>query len=120
MEDIAAEEEADRILPAGAGRSLREAAASLFHQLRHKPNNPYCDTCRRARLRLTRKCTGSFKRDATYWGYRVFGDHIVVLDEMRKGLDGSSDAFVATDLYAGLRAAYLAPDKSADSIILLR
>ena len=32
-----------------------------------------------------------------------------------KGLDGGADVFVATDFYSGLRAAYIAPDKSADS-----
>ena len=37
VEDIATEEEADRILPEGARKSPREEAASLFHQLRHKP-----------------------------------------------------------------------------------
>ena len=33
-----------------------------------------------------------------------------------KGLVGSMDAFTVTDLYSGLRAAYLAPDKSDESI----
>ena len=50
VEEMATEEEADRILPEGSRRSLREEAASLFPQLRHKPKNPYCDTCRRTKL----------------------------------------------------------------------
>ena len=44
---ILTEAEADRVLPEGAKVSLREEALSLHHQLRHKPKNPYCDTCRR-------------------------------------------------------------------------
>ena len=115
VESIVTEEEADRVLPEGSRRSLREEAVSLFHQLRHKPKNPYCDTCRRAQLRLVRKLTGSFKYDATHWGQHVTGDRMVTLDELGNGLDGGVDAFFITDIYSGLRAAYPAPDKSADS-----
>ena len=53
-----------------------------------------------------------------HWGQRVTGDHIVAMDDMGKGIDGSADAFIVTDLYSGLRAAYPAPDKSADSITM--
>ena len=62
-----------------------------------------------------RNITGSFKHDATHWGQHVTGDHMVTLDELGKGLDGGVDAFVITDIFSGLRAAYPAPDKSADS-----
>ena len=40
---------------------------------------------------------------------------MVTRDELGKGLDGGVDAFVIMDIYSGLRAAYPAPDKSADS-----
>ena len=40
---------------------------------------------------------------------------MVTLDELGKGLDGGVYAFVITDIYSGLRAAFPAPDKSADS-----
>ncbi|MFM7990107.1 MAG: hypothetical protein ACKPKO_63410, partial [Candidatus Fonsibacter sp.] len=32
-------------------RSLQEAANSLFNLLTHSPNNPYCDSCRRAKMK---------------------------------------------------------------------
>ena len=32
-----------------------------------------------------------------------------------KGIDGSQDVFIATDIYSGLRVAYPAPDKTAES-----
>ena len=115
IERIVTEEEADRFLPEGTRSSLREEAVSLFHQLRHKPKNPYCDTCRRSKLMLMRKLTGSFKHDATHWGQHVTGDHMVTLDELGKGLDGGVDGFVIMDIYSGLRGAYPAPDKSAES-----
>ena len=37
VEELMTEEEADKTLPEGVRRSLREDAASLFDQLRHKP-----------------------------------------------------------------------------------
>ena len=101
IEGILTEVEADRVLPEGTKISLRAEALSLFHQLRHKPKNPYCDTCRRSKLRLARKLTGSFKHDATHWGQHVTGFHMVTLDEMGKGLDGGVDAFVIMDIYSG-------------------
>ena len=117
VEEIATEEEADRLLPEGSRRSLREKVVSLlcFRQLRHKPTNPYCDTCRRSKLRFVRKLAGSCKRDATHWRQHVTGDHMVSLDEMGRGLDANADAFVITDVYSGLRAAYPTPDKSVDT-----
>ena len=45
------EEEADRLLPQRVRRDLRAEAHSLHHLLRHKPSNPYCDACRRGRMR---------------------------------------------------------------------
>ena len=49
--EIDTEEEADRVLPKRVRRDLRAEANSLHHLLRHKPSNPYCDACRRGRMR---------------------------------------------------------------------
>ncbi|MFM7988454.1 MAG: hypothetical protein ACKPKO_54995, partial [Candidatus Fonsibacter sp.] len=45
-------------------RSRRDEAKSLYHQLRHLPNNPHCESCNRARFRLSKKFAGAFDRDA--------------------------------------------------------
>ena len=58
VENIATAEKTDRILPEASQRALREEAVSLFHHLRHKPNNPYCDPCRKAKLKLARNLAG--------------------------------------------------------------
>ena len=115
VEDIATEEEADRILPEGARRSLRSEDASLFQQLRHKPKNPYGDACRQAQLRMTRNSVGPCNKDASHWGQHVAGCHVVAVGDMGKGLNRSVDAFVVADLYSGLRVAFPSPDKSAES-----
>ena len=42
--------------------SLREEANSLYHLLTHKPNNPFCESCRRAKMKEQRKYSGSYKK----------------------------------------------------------
>ena len=42
----------------------------------------------------------------------------MTIGDVGKGLDGSDDAFVVTDIYSGLRVAYPLPDKLADSNIM--
>ncbi|MFM7988092.1 MAG: hypothetical protein ACKPKO_53140, partial [Candidatus Fonsibacter sp.] len=32
-------------------RSLREEANTLYHLLTHQPKNPYCESCRRAKMK---------------------------------------------------------------------
>ena len=54
----------------------------------------------------------SFKKDSTSWAQHVTGDHVVTICEIEKGLDGSLDDFIVTDLFSGLRVAYPASDKS--------
>ena len=44
VEEIQDEGEAERVLPEGVRKSLKEEATSLYHQLIHPPKNPYCDT----------------------------------------------------------------------------
>ena len=39
--------------------SLREEANSLYHLLTHKPKNPFCESCRRAKMKEKRKYSGS-------------------------------------------------------------
>ena len=51
-----------------ARRSLQEEANSLFHLLKHKPNNPCCESCRWAKMKETRKYVGSYVNTATRWG----------------------------------------------------
>ena len=58
-----------------ARRSLRDEANSLYHLLTHKPKNPSCKYCRRAKMKDKRKYAGSYKNTATRWGHVVIGDH---------------------------------------------
>ncbi|MFM7985586.1 MAG: hypothetical protein ACKPKO_40370, partial [Candidatus Fonsibacter sp.] len=77
--------------------SLREEANSLYHLLTHKPNNPYCESCRRAIMKETRKYAGSYRNTATRWGELVTGDYIVSTRDNMLGMSGSKDVMVLMD-----------------------
>ena len=51
--------------------SLREEANSLYHLLTHKPKNPFCEPCRRAKMKEKRKYSGSYKNTTTRLGQLV-------------------------------------------------
>ena len=42
-----------------------------------EPKNPFCESCRRAKMQEKRKYVGSYNNTATRWGQLVTGDHIV-------------------------------------------
>jgi hypothetical protein len=95
--------------------SLRGEANSLYHLLTHKPKNPFCESCRRAKMKEKRKYSGSYKNTATRWGQLVIGDHIVSTQDNMLGIDGSRDILVLKDAFSGFKAAYPMPDRKADS-----
>jgi hypothetical protein len=95
--------------------SLREEANSLYHLLTHKPKNPFCESCRRAKMKEKRKYSGSTNTTATRWGQLVIGDHIVSTQDNMLGIDGSRDILVMKDAYYGFKAVYPMPDRKADS-----
>ena len=95
--------------------SLREEANSLYHLLTHKTKNPFCESCRRAKMKEKRKYSGSYKNTATRWGQLVTGDHIVSTQDNMLGIDGSRDSLVLKDAFSGFKAAYPMTDRKADS-----
>ena len=82
----------------GARRSLREAATSLFHKLRHKLE-PILRHIPVGETLLARKLAGSFQGDASHWGQHVTGGHIVTMGDMGKGFDGSTDVLIVRVYY---------------------
>ena len=67
--------------------SLRGEAHSLYNLLTHKPKNPFCESCRRAKMKEKRKYSGSYKNTATRWGQLVTGDHIVSTQDNMLGIE---------------------------------
>ena len=78
-------------------RDHRAEARSTVHLCTHKPRNPYCEACVRAKMRQKRRYKGSFVNVATFWGHRVTGDHITSQKERMLGITGDKDALVLRD-----------------------
>ena len=97
-------EETDQKLAPGARRDLRAEAHSLHHLLRHKPSNPYCEACRRGRMR----------RKPKFRGQHLTADHITSIKDNLLGATGDRNALVIKDIYSGLKHVYPARTKDAD------
>ena len=78
------DERVDRVPPV-ARTSLQEEA----HLLTHKPNNSYCESCRRAKMMEKRKLTGCYRNTSTRWGQLVTGYHITSTKDTMVGFDGN-------------------------------
>ena len=74
------DESVDRMSRA-ARRSLQEEANCLYRLIIHKPKNPYCEACRRAKMKEKRKYAGSYQNTTVRWGHLVTGDHITSTKE---------------------------------------
>ena len=85
--------------------SLREEANSLYHLLTHKPKNPFCESCRRAKMKEKRKYSGSYRNTTTRWGQLVTGDHIVSTQDNMLGIDGNRYILVMKGANSGCKAA---------------
>ena len=105
----------DELLPPTVRRSLKEEAHSLYQLLTHKPKNPHCELCKRAKMAEKRKLAGSYKNTSTRWGQLVTADHVVSTTDNVLGVDGSRDILVIKDAYSGIKSAYPMPEKTADS-----
>ena len=108
------DESIDRMSRA-ARRSLREEANSLYHLLTHKPNNPYCEACRRENMKEQRKYVGSYHNTTVRWGQLVTGDHITSTKDNMFGIDWSKYMLVIMDAFSGFEAAYPMADKGVAS-----
>ena len=56
--------------------SLRKQATTVAHLLKHKPKNPFCAACRRAKLKHIRKYRGSYQRQAQSPGQILTADTV--------------------------------------------
>ena len=62
---------------------------------------PYCEACRRGKMKNKRKYAGSFENTATAWGQRLTADHITSQKDRMLGVTGDRDALVIKDLFSG-------------------
>ena len=79
------------------------------------PMGPYCEACRRAKMKEKRNHAGSYLNTTVRWRQLVTGDHITSTKDHMIGIDGSNDMLVIKDAFSGFKAAYPMGDKSAES-----
>ena len=116
---VPAEGNLDRNL--GKGISLlKEEAKSLGHLVSHRPKNPYCDICNKAKMTKP----PSYRRDgSSIVEAKKFGDHItcdflITGDEYEMGIDEEKCALIVKDIYSNFMYVYPSARKSAESVIL--
>ena len=84
----------------------------------HKPRNPYCEACVRAKLTHVCSYRHAHENTSTKWERNVTGDHITSLKERMLGVTGDRDAFTIREEYSGLRHLYPTKTKNAEETIM--
>ena len=110
-------QEADSKLPETVRSRLRREAQTLKHKLLHKPKNPYCDACNRAKMRRGKLFKGSYNRKPEQWGWCITCDHIVSQKDNMLGITGSRDCLTIKDLWSKLKHCYPTEDKSTEETV---
>ena len=84
--------------------SLRAEAVSAEHQLTHRPKNPYCPVCQRAKMYApqARKTGGSSTIYSKAFGDHITVDHIITADAKDYGFQEETVAHVVKDVYSNL------------------
>ena len=102
--------------PESKNEKLKREACSLSHLMTHMPQNPFCETCRAAKLRKAqaRKIKLEDRRIAKTFGERVHADHVFPKDINDSDLDGNTTALVLKDDATEFRGFYPQTTKGAD------
>ena len=95
---------------------LRQEAASKQHQFTHRPKNPFCKVCQKAKMLApqARKKGGSTTIHSKKFGDHITIDHIITKDLRDHGFEGEKVAFVVKDVYSKFRYVYPSETKSSE------
>ena len=71
--------------------ALREEARTLRHMMTHTPKNPFCETCKCAKMYIpTKRHKGeSLTVESTKFGDRITADHLITRDANEESLMGT-------------------------------
>ena len=84
--------------------ALREEARTLRHMMTHTPKNPFCETC---------KCAKMYKPTK-----HITGDHLVTRDSNEQSIDGDRVAMVMKDVATNFRWIYPSARSHAKDCVL--
>ena len=83
----------------------------------HKPKNPYCQACCRAKAVQVPTYRGSFVNPAVRWGELLTADYITPGEDKMLGLKREIVAFTVVDHGAGMKNMYPCTSKSTDDTL---
>ena len=88
--------------------AFREEARSLRHMMTHTPKNPFCETCKCAKMyKPTKRSKGeSLTVESNKFGDHITGDHLVTRDSNEQSIDGDRVAMVMKDVATNFRWIY--------------
>ena len=127
MEAEDPEKAAEQVLPPTTRETLRKQATSVTHLLTHKPKNPYCAACKRAKLKHIRKYRGSYQRQAQSPGQNLTADTVtskddawqavLMTDPVGIGTQGQrpKHAFMIKDEHTGLKHMFPLHEKNTNT-----
>ena len=95
-------------------KSLKLRANATEHLMNHKPKNPYCEACVRAKMTQAPSYKHSYVRKATECGQEVTADHVTSQKDNMLGITGDRDALTIKDEYSGLKNMYPTKTKNAE------
>ena len=112
------EPDSDAEEPTARSRSeaaLKAEAISLEHQFTHRPKNPFCPVCQRAKMLApqARKKGGSSTIVSESFGDHITVDHVITRDLRDHGFQDER-VLVIKDVFSKFRYVYPSPTKSSD------
>ena len=101
--------------PKKTEENLRAEAMSPSHLLTHRPKNPYCETCKRAKMLKpqARRKGGSRFVEAEAFGDHIVADHVQIVERLEQGINGECYGLVVKDIHSQFRYAYTTKSKDA-------
>ena len=97
---------------------LKLEAESIEHKFTHRPKNPYCKVCQKAKMLAphARKRGGSSTIMAKKFGDHVTIDHIITRDLRDFGIEGEKVALVVKDVCTNFRYVYPSSTKDGEQV----
>ena len=97
---------------------LKLEAESIEHKFTHRPKNPYCKVCQKAKMLAphARKRGGSSTIMAKKFGDHVTIDHVITRDLRDFGIEGEKVALVVKDVCTNFRYVYPSSTKDGEQV----
>ena len=97
--------------------TLKNEARSKIHLLTHRYQNPYCESCVRAKMKHRKTFRGAFQRKLTKFGDLITFDYVDNRRIAEQDYGDDKTIFVIRDRYTGMLQSYPSARKDTDAVI---